>query len=405
MFVQISTSAVPRALRGVALVDHNHLPRYWAAVWLVVAGSQWAMSTQTLRLRYVENLYEHADRVFKANALDDALSELDDHRLADILESWFVSLRNQPVATRSNEARWQTGLTFVTSVVNWLSKSADAKMRRIEARIHRLSALYSQLHIRQGGRSETVRSLPASVVESLYQILDPESDANPFQRVQMRWRVFIAFVLMLHQGLRRGELLLLPADAIKSGHDRKSGQTRHWLNIQQNGYEEADNDSRYSKPSIKTLHSVRQIPVSDATAHLVQTYCENYRGRPSHSYMLSAQTGGPLSTESLTKIFTTISKGLPTDVLQDLHDRTGKKSVTCHDLRHTCAVLRLHQLLERGDTMPEALQKLRTFFGWSKESDMPSRYARAAFENRLASVWNDAFDDRVSVLRALPRER
>ncbi|MFS8981527.1 hypothetical protein PO002_45545, partial [Cupriavidus necator] len=42
-------------------------------------------------------------------------------------------------------------------------------------------------------------------------------------------------------------------------------------------------------------------------------YVDNYRGRPSHSFMLSAQTGGPLSTESLTKIFTTISKALPTD--------------------------------------------------------------------------------------------
>lgn len=405
MFVQVSADAVPRALRGVALVDSNHIPRFWAAVWLIVAGAQWAMSTQTMRLRYVENLYEHADRAFEANALDDALSELDDARLADILESWFVSLRNQPVATRSNEDRWQTGLAFVMSVVNWLSKSADAKMRQIEARIHRLSTLYSQLHIRRGGRSEAVRSLPASVVERLYQMLDPESDTNPFQRAQTRWRVFIAFVLMLHQGLRRGELLLLPADAIKSGYDRKLGRTRYWLNIQQNGYEEADSDSRYSKPSIKTLHSIRQIPVSDATARLVQTYCENYRGRPSHSFMLSAQTGGPLSTESLTKIFTTISKALPSEVLQELHDRTGKKSVTCHDLRHTCAVLRLHQLLERGDAMPEALQKLRTFFGWSKESDMPSRYARAVFENRLASVWNDEFDDRVAVLRALPRGR
>lgn len=279
MFVQIRAEVVPRVVRGIVLVDSNHIPRYWSAVWLLVVGSQWATSTQTVRLRYIENLYEHADRVFKINALDDALCALDDARLADILESWFVSLRNQPVDTRSNEDRWQTGLAFVTSVVNWLSKSVDAKMRQIEARIHRLSALYSQLHIRQGGRIETVRSLPASVVESLYQMLDPESDANPFQRTHMRWRVFIAFVLMLHQGLRRGELLLLPADAIKSSHDRKLGRTRHWLNIQQNEYEEADGDSRYSKPSVKTLHSVRQIPVSDATARLVQIYCENYRGK------------------------------------------------------------------------------------------------------------------------------
>ena len=53
--------------------------------------------------------------------------------------------------------------------------------------------------------------------------------------------------------------------------------------------------------------------------------------------------------------------------------------------------------------MDEALQKLRTFFGWAKQSTMPSRYARAVFEDRLANVWNDAFDERVNLLRALPK--
>jgi len=55
--------------------------------------------------------------------------------------------------------------------------------------------------------------------------------------------------------------------------------------------------------------------------------------------------------------------------------------------------------------MDEALQKLRTFFGWSRQSTMPSRYARAVFEDRLAGVWNNAFDDRVALLRAIPKER
>src|SRR5471030_2328249 len=85
MFVQISAEAVPRSLRGVLLADSNHIPRYWPSVWLVVAASQWATSTQTMRLRYIENLYEHADRSFRANALDDALSSLDDARLGGYL--------------------------------------------------------------------------------------------------------------------------------------------------------------------------------------------------------------------------------------------------------------------------------------------------------------------------------
>jgi hypothetical protein len=64
--------------------------------------------------------------------------------------------------------------------------------------------------------------------------------------------------------------------------------------------------------------------------------------------------------------------------------------------------VRLNQLLTQGDSMDEALQKLRSFFGWSRTSDMPAYYARAVFEDRLSAVWNNVFDDRVAVLRALP---
>lgn len=403
MLIRINSSRIPQPLHGIAQTDRYRCPRYWATIWLLVAGAHWARSTQTMRLRYIDSLYEHADRLFGVNALDDALSSADDDTLADILESWFMCLRNQTVATRSNDDRWQTGLGFVTSVVTWLSKSADLRMQAIEARVHRLSTLYRQLHIHRGSNRETVRSLPSNVIDHLYQMLDPESDLNPFHRAHMRWRVFLTFVLMLHQGLRRGELLLLPADAVKSSIDYHSGHTRYWINVGYNEYDEGVSDTRHSAPSIKTHYSVRQIPVSEVTATLVQTYCENYRGRRDHSFMFGSQMGGPLSTESLTKVFDTISRALPPKVLRELSDRTGKKSITCHDLRHTSAVMRLNQLLDQGDAMPEALQKLRTFFGWSRESEMPTRYARAVFENRLASVWNSAFDDRVTLLRVLAK--
>ncbi len=51
--------------------------------------------------------------------------------------------------------------------------------------------------------------------------------------------------------------------------------------------------------------------------------------------------------------------------------------------------------------MPNTLEQMRVFFGWSRDSDMPLRYARAVFE-ALHSVWNSNFDDHVEVLRSLP---
>ncbi|MEX3845507.1 tyrosine-type recombinase/integrase [Paraburkholderia sp. BR10882] len=368
-----------------------------------------AESTQTGALRYIEDLYQHADGILGVNGLDDALAEMDVRALADVLESWFVAIRNQPKVTRADELRWNAGLRFVTDVLTWLSTSSipDDQLRDVEARLHRLSTLYGQLHVRKSGQIEIVRSLPSSVVEALYELLDPESIQNPFKGDRTRWRVYIAFVLMLHQGLRRGELLLLTADCVKSGFDKKRQAVRHWIDVQQNEYEDEEAeesiDPRYSKPGIKTVHSVRQIPVSPVTARLVQSYVENYRGRPSHPFLLNSYIDNPLATESLTRAFRKASHALPSAARQELIDRCNKFSVTPHDLRHTSAALRLHQMLESGDQMDEALQKMRTFFGWSRKSVMPSRYARAVFEDRLADVWNDSFDDRVALLRAIPK--
>ncbi|MDP9157768.1 MAG: hypothetical protein M3O74_26410 [Pseudomonadota bacterium] len=191
MFQQLFGVAVPASLRGPVLLDGIGLPRYWAAVWSTMAASELADSTHTKKLRYLEDLYQHAADLISPNALDDALSDLDADALAQILESWFVSIRNQPVVTGADEKRWQTGLEFVSSVVTWLSKSeaVDDRLQRIEQRLNRLSGLYSQLHVRRDKAVEMVRSLPASTVEALYLLLDPNSPQNPFAREQTRWRV------------------------------------------------------------------------------------------------------------------------------------------------------------------------------------------------------------------------
>lgn len=43
-----------------------------------------------------------------------------------------------------------------------------------------------------------LRSLPASAFDLLREIQEPESEDNPFLRVQTRWRVYVG-ILMLHQ--------------------------------------------------------------------------------------------------------------------------------------------------------------------------------------------------------------
>ena len=77
MLLQLLNLSVPRNLRGPILVDEFGLPRYWAAVWSTVSAAQLADSTHLKKLRYIENLYQHADQLLGRSALDDALGELD----------------------------------------------------------------------------------------------------------------------------------------------------------------------------------------------------------------------------------------------------------------------------------------------------------------------------------------
>ncbi|ANJ74978.1 tyrosine-type recombinase/integrase [Ralstonia insidiosa] len=402
MPLQVQQPEIPQRLHGAMLVDRCGMPRYWASVWAQFELANLAELTCLGKLYAVERLYSYADKLFGVGALDDALFSLDEARLGSILEGWFVSIRNQPQITGSDQKRWRAGLDFVVMVSTWLGHATqhENQLARLDARWQRLNLRYGQLQVQRQFRTNILRALPAVVVEAMYALLDPESGTNPFKGVRTRWRVFTAFVLMLHQGLRRGELLLLNANAIKSGLDARQQRRRYWINVSEQG--RVDTDTRYSRPGIKTADSIRQVPVSELTSSLVQCYVDNYRGRPDHPYLLNAQTNTPLSTESLTTLFARISRALPAAALAELEDRTGKTSITPHDLRHTCAVVRLNQLLSQGDSMDEALQKMRTFFGWSRTSDQPANYARAVFEDRLAAVWNNVFDDQVAVLRALP---
>ena len=142
--------------------------------------------------------------------------------------------------------------------------------------------------------------------------------------------------------------------------------------------------------------------MTELTANLLQTYVENYRGKPDHPFLLNTQWETPLSHDSITAYFAKITSNLPASVVKTLEDRTGKTSVEPHDLRHTCAVVRLNQLLSKNVPMDEALQQLRTFFGWAQTSNMPQRYARAVFEDRLSDVWAKVMDERIEILKSIP---
>jgi len=202
MVFQVRLPEIPQRLRDTLLVDGRGLPRYWATVWAQLALPDLAELTRLGKLHAIERLYAYADELFGAGALDDALANLDEARLGTILEGWFVTIRNQPQVTRSDQKRWRSGLDFVVTVTTWLGQGTrhENRLARLDTRWQRLNLLYGQLQIQRPHRTNILRALPAVVVEAMYALLDPESDTNPFKGVRTRWRVFTAFVLMLHQG-------------------------------------------------------------------------------------------------------------------------------------------------------------------------------------------------------------
>lgn len=385
---------------GHVLVDNLSLPRYWATAWTLLIGGSLAESTLKKKLTHIEAFYQHAEDGHEPGVLDDALGSQDISILEGLLESYFVTLRNVPQIRSSAEERWRDAVAFVREISERLTRTPEmsARLADVTSRLERLDRLYGQLRIAKRKIVYFARALPAAVLSELFDSVLPGSSSNPFKSEVTQWRVYCAFLLLLHLGLRRGEALILRADFLKS--ERTAIGRQYWLNVQTN---DSEDDPRYSTPSIKTVTSIRQIPVSEIIADAFYTYLDNYRGEQTHPYFLSSMKKYPLSGEGMNYFFKMLTGSLSESTLKILFDRTGMSSISPHDLRHTAAVVRMRQLLSRGDSMPEALQKMRSYFGWSMASSMPQLYAKAAFEERLATVWNDQFDDRVAMILELPQ--
>lgn len=333
-YKQFKSFELPNQLNSPILVNDMGTPRYWVYVWQILYAQNLAPSCKTKKLRYIETFYTYVNSVKDDNELDRLISNADIDQIYTYLEGYFVSISNSTLVSYSYQTQWTTVFSFIENILLGITQNTlDVKQfDQFRAKFFRLGNLYKQLKVQTPRRPDTLRSLPADVVAVLYEMLDPESKTQPFKRTRIIWTVYISFIVMLHQGLRRGELLLLSADCIKSSFDTKRNAHRYWINIQ-----EKDNviDPRFNKPSIKTNSSIRQLPVSEITANLIQTYIENYRGRPNHPFLLNSQWDTPVSHESITAYFRHISGSLPSSITKLLNDRIGKKTVQPHDLRHT----------------------------------------------------------------------
>lgn len=381
------------------LVNEDQQPRFWATVWADVLRADVKDSTRARHLDGVDKLYQAASDQFGADHLDSIITALDIDGLEFALGSLLAKLRNESsVYAVDRDAIWTSALSFVGDVITHIGHASDNRHAELFANIQRLERLYGQISPTPPKPPAAIRALPTEVIEDLYELFNPTTARNPFRTETLKYRNYLIFLMFLHLGLRRSEVLILPADAVKDDYDPVTGEIRYWVNVVETPYE--NEDPRHTVSGMKTASSRRQLPLSREIVNLMDIYAGNYRGTCSHSFLLNSQKRKPLAPQSVAKIFSVITDNLSERSKKVLADR-GKTGVSPHDLRHTAAVVRLSKYVSGGFDIDRAMEKLRVFFGWSPTSQMPRHYARAYFETSLADVWNESFDSYVDALREL----
>lgn len=285
--LRITSDAVPETLRGYAATDSQGIPRFWLTVWAAMVLQSCAASTQRRMIRDVESLYRHCNLNLPDRDLDAMLFSIDLPGLETLLDSFFLTIAGKQNRSMEDERRWRTAVGYVRFVVTWSeTKTTQRQVSGLFSKLRMLEARYSQLRVHRKRKPDPLRSLPASVVNNIYEILAPDSDENPFRTVSLRWSAFILFLIYLHLGLRRGEALLLAADCLNEQVDDRNGATKYWISVRENYY--SASDDRYSTPGLKTINSVRQIPVGYDIASAIRCYVDNFRGKQKHSYFMGA---------------------------------------------------------------------------------------------------------------------
>jgi len=211
------------------------------------------------------------------------------------------------------------------------------------------------------------KSLDDLTVQHLESIILPTSHKNPF-RPRTRLRNWLMVELLLHTGMRSGELLNLKVPDIYKDGDS------YYVRIRRSTIQEVQVDPRYKKPSIKNLYSIRVVAISQLLFMGFEKYLAAGRKKKAskinHGYLFTSERERPMASNSLSAIFSRIQDRLQVEYPDAV-------TVTPHALRHTFAEKMLRFLLEVKEIdMDRAKDELRNICGWSATSPMPNLYAR-----------------------------
>lgn len=382
-------SLIPPSLCGPACVDALGFPRYAATIWLDFLNAHAANATREKYARAISSLYRDAEAMQPPVDLDKALIETNLRDIRAVLSSALLGHQSRQAADK----RWALQKRFVFGILDMVNAEQAHELSR---QLKELQRSYSQLRNAPAARptSQTARSLPADVLEDMFELVDPTSCRNPFRTATARWRNYTMVLMLFQLGLRRGEMLLLTPDSIHSEFDFRLGCQVHWLKITQPDLA----DTRASPPRLKNGWAARDLPLSRTLLSAIDIYTSQYRLSADHGFLFSSSQRLPLSEQSVEEIFQVIKRNLSPSARESLAARAGNQ-LSPHSLRHTASVVRYQRFSSSGMDHEEMSRRIRPFMGWAPGSEMPFHYARKFFEPRYAKLWDETFDDALAALR------
>ena len=194
--------------------------------------------------------------------------------------------------------------------------------------------------------------------KELFQIIDPESNKNPWDHSFCRYRNNLLIQLLFHLGIRRGELLALQV------RDLLFATKKIFIARRPDDLE----DPRKYQPLAKTLP--RSLPLEDSLAEQLYAFIHQYRretpNAKKHPFLFVSNFGNPLSLSGLSHVFAEI-KAVSPRLLSDF---------SAHQLRHTWND-RFSQKMKDNGVPPAKEQYYRCrLMGWVPHSKMASVYTK-----------------------------
>ncbi|WP_297504873.1 site-specific integrase [Ferrovum sp.] len=198
----------------------------------------------------------------------------------------------------------------------------------------------------------------------LLDVVQPGCERNPFEDQPIQIRNQLMILILLHLGIRSGELLNIRVSDID------------WAKNQIVIARRADEkkDPRRRQPLVKTLD--RRLPMKDTLVQAIHRYVVQFRskvpGARKHDYLLVTHKSGPtqgqpMSRSAFIKVINLLSEAAPE--LADLHG---------HELRHTWNN-RFSEFMDASDDppRPEEQEKERSYLqGWKPDSGTAATYTR-----------------------------